>query len=388
MKPEKLIHIYKPYLPIPRGIEHAIKALESTWISSQGFYLDAVTEKIKDYFGLPYVIMCSNGTAAIHLISRGLKYKYPNLKHIIVPNNVFIAAISGFLIDKEYILHCVDADLNTFNYDLDKLDEELFKWKDEQVACLVVHNMGGLVNVPALKRKHPAVVFIEDSAEGILGKMEDKWAGTDSFACGVSGYSNKSLGSGETGWVGLHAEDVFQHLWQLHNQGQIPGKRFQHKFLGYNYKLSNVHAALYFSAICMVDEIVALKKKIFDRYRQAINEIEFCYNQLDAPGTINANWLFSFRIDSSISRGFDHLEAWFREKNIETRPLFYEFSTHDCLVNNPLIELCDGPIAKEINRTGVVLPSYPELTSEQQEYIIETLQEYIKLLKEESANKK
>lgn len=118
-----------------------------------------------------------------------LKYKYPHIK-IIVPNNVYVCAWNSFLFDKEYELVPIDADINTWNFDLDKLESVI----DETSAVLIVHNIGNIINVPNLKKRFPNTIFLEDNCEGFLGKYNDKYTGTESFIFSFF-FGNKTLTS-------------------------------------------------------------------------------------------------------------------------------------------------------------------------------------------------
>ena len=183
-----MIPIYKPYFT-ENNLKYAHESLSSGWVSSQGEYLDIVKNKLKEFLNCKKLILTNNGTTATHLIALALKYKYPHIKKIIVPNNVYVAAWNSFLFDKEYELVPIDADLDTWNFDLNKLESVI----DEDSAVLIVHNIGNVIDVPMLKNRFPNTIFIEDNCEGFLGKYGDKYTGTDSFASSISFFGNKTF---------------------------------------------------------------------------------------------------------------------------------------------------------------------------------------------------
>lgn len=238
-----MIPIYKPYFT-EQNLKYAHDAINSGWVSSQGEYLDLAKNKLKDLLETKRVILTSNGTTATHLLALALKYKYPHIKKIIVPNNVYVAAWNSFLFDKEYELVPIDADLETWNFDLDKLESVI----DETSAVLIVHNIGNIINVPKLKERFPNTVFLEDNCEGFLGKYDNKYTGTESFASSVSFFGNKTLTSGEGGAFITNDDDVFEHINKVKSQGQS-NEKFIHDVLGYNYRMTNVQAAILYGQL-------------------------------------------------------------------------------------------------------------------------------------------
>jgi perosamine synthetase len=111
-----MIPVYSPYLPVnSKSFQYAKDALDSTWISSHGKYINLATEKLQELLGIKHVLLVNNGTSAVHLVSRALNFKYPKIYKLIVPNNVYVAAINGFLFDRRFLLKPCDTDLLTWN---------------------------------------------------------------------------------------------------------------------------------------------------------------------------------------------------------------------------------------------------------------------------------
>ncbi|MFM9027031.1 MAG: DegT/DnrJ/EryC1/StrS family aminotransferase, partial [Bacteroidota bacterium] len=156
-----MLPIYQPYLP-KECLRYAHEALESTWISSQGVFIDRAKERLKDLVDSRYVILVNNGTCATHMLALGLHFKYPHVKKLLVPNNVYVAAWNSFLYSGGFELIPVDADLNTWNMDAGMIGEP-----GDDTALLVVHNLGNIVNVPAIQRKYPRLLIVEDACEGL-----------------------------------------------------------------------------------------------------------------------------------------------------------------------------------------------------------------------------
>lgn len=370
-----MIPVYKPYLP-PSSLQYAHEALDSTWISSQGKYLPMVTEKLQNILHTPYVIPLNNGTSACHLVAKALYKKCPpsvDKKKIIVPNNVYVAAWNAFLFDKNYQLIPVDANLETWNVDLSKLEEAIVQYPDADV--LIVHNIGNVINVPRLQSKFPNTHFVEDNCEGFLGGYGGLVTGQASFAASVSFFGNKNITSGEGGAFVTNFEDTYEYVKCIQGQGQS-STRFVHKELGYNYRMTNVQAAILYGQLECLQDILSLKKQIFDTYRLAFQDRDDVRIQINEENTANSNWMFGVRIPGQSS--YENAEAYFNAHSIEIRPMFYSIFSHDHLKDNVDVLPTDCMVADLLHQECFILPSYPELTSEEQQYIINTVNEYVR----------
>lgn len=374
-----MIPVYKPYLP-PGSLKHAHDALDSTWLSSQGKYLQIAAEKLQELFGVPYVLLMNNGTTACHLVAKALS-RLPRTgsgkRRIIVPNNVYVAAWNAFLFDKEYTLIPVDACLDTWNISIKKLSAAIESFPEADV--LIVHNIGNVINVPDLRAKFPHVNFVEDNCEGFLGKYNGRLTGTASFASAISFFGNKNITCGEGGAFLTSNEEAYNFAKCVHGQGQS-GKRFVHSELGYNYRMTNIQAALLLGQLEVLPEIISRKHGIFTIYENAFKDREDVKIQEATPGTMPANWMFGIRIPGSLD--YEQAEVYFKVRGIEIRPMFYPIFDHTHLKNHPDVYGVDCSNAITLNRECFILPSYPELDSDDQARIIYTVNEYVKALKE------
>jgi perosamine synthetase len=272
-----MIPIYKPYLN-KESLKYAHDALDSTWVSSHGKYLNIVSDKLKELNNSKHVILTSNGTTATHLMSIGLKYKRPTVKNIIVPNNVYIAAWNSFKIKPDYNLIPLDCDLDTWNTNYDDIwqhlecDERLHqkdiidyldgvaRYNSNDTAFLIVHNIGNIVDVPKLKRKYSDYIFVEDNCEGFLGKYGEKPSGSESLMSSVSFFGNKTITSGEGGAIFTDDENVYNHLNSVKSHGMTEFK-FVFDKLVYNYRITNVQAAILLGQIESINTIKEKKSK-------------------------------------------------------------------------------------------------------------------------------
>jgi perosamine synthetase len=365
-----MIPIYQPYLP-KKTLKYAHSALNSSWISNLGEYKDLSKKLLKEEFNTN-IILTNNGTTATHLIYKALKIKKPNLKNILVPSNVYVAAWNSLLFDGDNInLIPVKTDLITWNIDLEDLKDLAVRLDPDETAILIVHNLGGIINVPKLKRELPNYEIVEDNCEGLFGKYEDDYSGTKSLASSISFYGNKSLTCGEGGAVMFKHEGIASILEKIHSQGQSE-IRYIHDIIGYNYRMTNIQAAILYGQLKYKEEILNKKQNIFNRYKKNLKKESRIIFQHESQNCKNANWMFALRIKDNNS--FIEAKHFFDNANIETRNMFYPMSHHKHLqkfANKNKEQECET-LLKEI----IIFPSSPLLKQKEVDYICDNIIKY------------
>lgn len=362
-----MIPIYKPYLT-NENLKYSHDAINSGWISSQGQYLDIVKDRLKKEFNFERVILTNNGTTATHLMAIAIKYKYPHINKIIVPNNVYVAAWNSFLFDKNFKLIPIDSNLNTWNFEESKLDSLI----DETTAVLIVHNIGNIINVPKLKLKFPKTIFIEDNCEGFTGKYDGLYTGTQSFASSISFFGNKTITSGEGGAFITNDEDVFEYINKVKSQGQSQEK-FIHDVLGYNYRMTNVQAAILYGQLLDLEKIKKMKNYIFDEYFNNLKNLDGVSFQFAEKNTVHSEWMFGIRLHNLSMSEKKQLELDLFKSQIETRPMFYTIKKHKHLTDL----ICDTENSEILESQCLILPSFPELTKNQINFICDKLKYFL-----------
>ena len=367
-----MIPIYSPYLP-KKSLKYAEDALNSTWISSTGKYLPMVQEKLQELLNVKYVLPVNNGTSACHLTAKILNNKIKKNKHkVLCPDNVYVAAINSFLFDKgAFQLITVKTDIHTWNINLIDLKLKIEKYPDASV--LIVHNIGNIVNVPELQKQYPNTLFIEDNCEGLFGKYNNIYSGTSSLCSSVSFYANKTLTAGEAGAFITNDEEMYMYAKCIHGQGQSD-IRFIHNELGYNYRMTNIQAAILYGQLEVADKILEMKNTVFTKYRSALKGRDDILIQQEEVNTKNSNWMFGVRILQN--KNYETANIFFNQHGIEIRPMFYPLTTHKHLKENKYIMIDNCQNAELLNRQSIILPSYPELTKEEQNHILKTLNDY------------
>jgi dTDP-4-amino-4,6-dideoxygalactose transaminase/ribosomal protein S18 acetylase RimI-like enzyme len=261
--------------------------------------------------------------------------------------------------------HVMKMDINTWNI---CTDEEYIKSLDTNSAIFIVHNLGNIINVPRLKRLRPDIIFVEDNCEGLFGKYEGIYSGTsnDTLCSSVSFYGNKIITSGEGGGFITNDDEIYNNIIKVYSQG-MSSERYIHEIHAYNYRMTNIQAAFLYDQLNDLENILLKKKKIFDNYKELLeplikdNQIKLfeCENN-----TESTNWIFGIRIIDNLLSIKDTFE-YFKENNIDIRPFFYPINKHKHLSD---IEFNDEN-AYILNREIIMIPSSPNLSIENQNYV-------------------
>jgi len=370
-----MIPIYIP--SIQKYTKSAIKAINENWISNYGENIEKAEKLLSNILGVKYCILMNNGTSATHCLLISLKYRYPNIKKIYVPNNVFVAVwncvLMEFSPDQIEVMKTNDATLNI------NTDEEYIKSLTPDSCVFVVHNLGNVVNVPRLKQLRPDLVFIEDNCEGLFGKYHDHASGDQIYTgtfkgvlcSSISFYANKTITTGEGGAFLTNDAAVYNYVKKSYSHGMTK-ERFIHDQLAYNYRMTNIEAGFLYDQLLDYASILKRKKIVFENYDFLLENL-LNSGKLSKIGTENntesANWMYCITVDKL---NYPKFEKYMENRNIEVRPLFYDIRCHKHL---ELITLDHEPISDH----GVMLPSYPDLLFTDQKYIVQCLTNFLEI---------
>ncbi len=369
------ICIYEPYLKNYK--KSALDAIESEWISNHGKYIKLATDKLSEYLNVPYVILMANGTCATHCLFISLKYKYPNIKKIYLPNNVYVAVYNCCFMEysKENI-EIMNINENTWN--MEESDEYILSLEPES-AIVIVHNLGNIINVDRIKELRPDIILLEDNCEGLFGKYNGKYTGTsNSILCSsISFYGNKTITTGEGGAFLTQDEDLYNYIKKVYSQG-MSDRRYVHDTHAYNYRMTNIQAAFLYDQLNDIDTVLNLKRNVFKNYEELLGDlIESGKVSLQKVNNEceRANWMFALKLNNN-NKTIDELNNYFEENKIEIRPFFYPVTSHlhlsDLKINDNNKET-----SLILNKNIIMIPSYPTLELDKQIYIINIIKELV-----------
>ncbi len=362
------VSLYEPFL---QGNEkrYVNDCLDSNWISSKGKYVTLFEEKFSEYTGSRHAVAVSNGTVAIHLalaalgIGPGDEVLVPTFTYIASVNPVsYVGAVPVF----------VDSSANDWQMDMEELRRKL---TPKTRAVIAVHLYGISCDMDVLSdfcRAHN-LWLIEDCAEALGVTWKGRHVGTFGHAGCYSFFGNKTVTTGEGGMVIAGDDGIAKRLIHLKGQGVSPEKYYWHDAIAFNYRMTNIQAAIGLAQMENIEEILKRKRSIAERYREEFEKRRLPLRMLWENENVRSSfWLATVCLDDAARR--DSLLADLKEKHgIETRPAFYPVHTM------PMYESFSAgetfPVAERISAGGLNLPSYPAMTREQQMAVIEALEQ-------------
>jgi len=342
--------------------KYAMEAIDSGWISSTGKFVDQFEKKFAEYIGVKYAVATSSGTTACHIALEACGLKAGD--EVIIPNTTFIATANACKYAGLDVAMC-DISPKDWNMELKYLEGMI---GSKTRAIFAVHLYGVMNNMDELSAlcKKYNLILVEDACEALGGTWDGKRAGSFGKAACFSFYGNKTLTTGEGGMVVTNDEEVYRKAKLLKGQGQT--ERYFHPVIGYNYRMTNVVAAIGLAQLERVNEIMIEKKRVFDRYDSNLVGKPNITVQEIHPKCQHAYWVYALSLPNGKR---NETEKALKDKGVETRRCFYPISTlppyRDCRTCYSLF--CSYWICE----TGLVLPSHPTLTNEQIDYICETI---------------
>jgi len=351
-----------------KEIDYVTDAVKSTWISSLGKYIDRFEEDFAAFCGTKYAITTSNGTVALHLALKAMGIGEGD--EVIVPDLSFIATANAVTYSGA---KAVFVDIDSFNLCIDpKAIEAAITPRTK--AIMPVHLYGHPADMPsinAIAKKHDLLV-IEDAAEAHGATIGDKRVGNWGFCGTFSFYGNKNLTTGEGGMITTNDEAFYRQCRYLRDHAMSKEKRYWHTELGYNYRMTNLQAALGVAQMERIGELMTKREEIFALYDQALKHSgDFVSLNRTYPWANNAYWLVCAEFPNYKEIERDQLMQSLKERGIDSRPYFYPMSAM------PYFETANNPVSYRMAQQGINLPTYFDLTEKDIQRVCENLTELV-----------
>jgi len=351
----KFIPISQPSIG-QKEIKYVNDAMKSGWVSSIGDYIDKFESKFAKFCGTKYAVAVSNGTVALHLslaalnIKRGDEVIVPDLTFIATANAVsYIGAKPVFAdIDKETL--CIDPE------SIRRLITNKIK------AIIPVHLYGHPANMNAINKiaKEFDLKVVEDAAEshgaGIDGKLVGSFGDCGTF----SFYGNKLMTSGEGGMIVTDNKKLLQRLRFLRDHAMDSKKRYWHDEIGFNYRITNIQAALGLAQLERLDKFIQKRKDIFRWYQNNLSGMKGLNLNFTKKDCDNVYWFVCLLIDNFNLKKRDRLSKLLKERGVDSRPFFYPNSQMPMYKTSKTDK--KNPISNSIYSRGICLPSYYDMT--------------------------
>jgi perosamine synthetase len=320
----------------------------SNWVSSAGKYVTQFENLFAEYCGSRFAIATSNGTTALHLALLALDIKSGD--EVIVPSLTFIATANAVSYTGAKPVF-VDSDSNTWNIDPGLIEKAI---TPKTRAIIPVHLYGHPADMDPILKIASAykLAVIEDAAEAHGAEYKKKKVGGIGDIGVFSFFGNKIITTGEGGMIITNNSHIADRVRLFRDHGMSPSRRYWHIVLGYNYRLTNVQAAIGVAQVERIESIIERKLDIADRYEKQLSKIKGIVCPPRAKWAKNVYWLYSILVGKEYGISRDEIIRELSLMDIETRPLFPPVHTQPIYSAGKHFPVCE-----DLSARGLSLPS-------------------------------
>lgn len=345
--------------------ELVLDGLRSGWISSTGKYIHEFEDAFAEFCNVKYGVAVSNGTAALHLALIACDIGPGD--EVIVPSMTFVATANAVSYTGAKPVFA-DSEMETWNIDPEKIKEKINR---RTRAIIPVHLYGHPANmglISAIARKYNLYI-IEDAAEAHGALYRGKKAGSLGDVGCFSFFANKVITTGEGGMLVTNNKALAEKVKMYRDHGSSKKRKYYHPHLGYNYRMTNLQAALGLAQLKKIDKILKRKIKIANIYAKNLEPlVPGIVLQPQASWAKNIYWMYSILVVPNGKKNRDFLIKELKKKGIDSRPFFFPIHR---LARFEVTELM--PISDKLAATGINLPSSVNLTDDQIKFICKNL---------------
>lgn len=360
----KNIPVCEPFIGM-QECKNVVDCLRTNWISSKGGYIEKFEKNFAHFCGVKYAVSATSGTAALHLALLALNIK--NGDEVIVPTFTMAATIFSILyVGAKPVL--VDCEPDTFNIDPKKAEALI---TNKTKAVLAVHLYGHPCEMDCLldiARKY-GIFLIEDAAEAHGAEYKGRKMGAFGIVSAFSFYANKIITTGEGGMVVTDNKKLAERCTILKDMAFSPKRRFLHFYIGYNYRMTNIQAAIGVAQLAKINELIEKRRNnalYYNKYLKGVGGITL---PVERSGIKNVYWMYGILIDRSFRLKKDALREELKQKGIETRDFFIPTHRQPFFKKLGIKSNNDFPVSDDISRRGFYLPSGTGLRKSEIRYV-------------------
>lgn len=371
---DKRISVCEPFLN-GNETKYVMDAVSTGWISSSGSYVNRFEEAFANYCGVKHGIAVCNGTVAIHLaltaigIGKGDEVIIPSFTMISTAFAVcYVGAMPVF----------VDADKDTWNIDTEKIEEKI---TSKTKAIIPVHVFGNPCNMDAIvdiAKKHDLFI-VEDAAEAHGATYKGRKVGSFSDIASFSFFANKNITTGEGGMC-VTNDDGYAKLCRYYKNVcfNLDGPRdYLHQDIGFNYRMSNIHAAIGLAQTEKADEYKKMRMENHALYKKYLSGVDGVLFQKDEAYSENVGWMNTIVIKPEVyGRTRDELISKLKDNNIDTRLLFKSMNMQPALQKYGCDCSGEYPVTEFLSQNGFYLPSASNLEKTDIKCICDIIRDY------------
>jgi len=371
MGPNERIPVFTPIIGAEET-EYINDCLRTHWVS-QGRYVTEFESAFSEYSGAKHGVAACNGTTALHMA--GLALGIGAGDEVLVSTSTNMA--SAFSMH-----YCgarpvpVDIELSTWQMDVTRIEEKI---TPRTKAIMVVHLFGHPVDMdPVLEiAKRHNLFIIEDCAQAHGAEYKGRRVGSIGDIGCFSFYANKIITCGEGGMAVTNSPDLVSRLRKIGNFYYGEKQKFLHEDIGYNYRMSNVSAAMGLGQFERIDAVLARKKEIHRQYLDRLQDIKSLHLPETRSWVKNVMWMFNAKLDPASGVTLQEFMDGMTARNIETREAFVPINRQTVFIDRGWVTEEECPIANDIMDTGFYLPSGLTLTEAQVTRVCDSVRELL-----------
>lgn len=354
-----------------KEVKYVVDCLRSSWISSIGKYIQKFEEKFARFCNTKYAISCSSGTSALHLALLSLGVDSGD--EVIVPTLTYIATVNA-------ITYCnatpvfVDSEPETWNINPQLIEKKI---TSRTKGIIVVHLYGHPADMdPILKiAKRHNLFVVEDAAEAHGAEYKNRKVGSLGDIGVFSFFGNKIITTGEGGMLVTNNAKLKSKICLFKGQGVDPNRRYWFKVVGYNYRMTNIQAAIGLAQLEKINYHLKRRRQVADWYYAYLKDCQDIILPVEKEWARNVYWMFSIILRDTVKISRDSVIKLLYERGIETRPFFYPVHTLPPYKNiHTRVPL---PVAENIAKRGLSLPTHGNLSKSDIAYICKELKNII-----------
>ncbi len=389
LKPfEKKIYLSSPTMH-GEELKYMQEAYETNWMSTVGENINEVERLVAEKIGCKYTVALSSGTAALHMAIKLAGVKAGD--YVFCSDVTFAATVNPVAYEKAIPVF-IDTEYDTWNMDPEALRRAFELYPDTKVVVVVnlYGTPGKMQELCEICKKHNAIL-IEDAAESFGATYDGKQTGIFGDIGVISFNGNKIITGSSGGMLLTNDETSAKKVRKWSTQSREPAAWYQHEELGYNYRMSNVIAGVVRGQFKYLDEHIAQKKAIYERYKEGFKDLPVTMNPFDEERTVPNYWLSCMLIDK------DYMSKQVRDElttshtkeegktcpdeilgaiaaiNAEGRPVWKPMHAQPIFKDCPFVKAGEQDVGMDLFERGLCLPSDNKMTEEEQEIIIKTV---------------
>ena len=337
------------------------ECIDTGWISSEGPFVKKFENNMANYIGRKYATACSNGSAAIDIAVRALELKAGD--EVIMPTFTIISCAQS-LVNHGVTPVLIDSDYKTFNINVEEIESKI---TSKTKAIMIVHIFGLTTDVgPLIKiaKKHNLKI-IEDAAEVIGQNYKGQKCGSFGDISTFSFYSNKHITTGEGGMVLTDDKNLDDRAKSLRNLC-FTNDRFVHEEIGFNYRLTNMQAALGVAQLEQIEDIIIKKRWIGNIYNELLKDLDMINLPLSKTNYCeNIYWVYAITLKDNCVKTAKQVMNELNELEIGTRPFFFPMHKQPIFKKKGLFLDEMLPNSEKLYQKGFYIPSGLALTEDQ-----------------------